>query len=362
MAMVNTKTGRVHEILEKALNGERLTLEDGMALYESDDLLSLGGAAKKVMMRLHPENIVTFVINRNINYTNVCDTYCTFCAFYRKEGHKEGYVLPDEVIFEKIQETIDLGGTEILMQGGTHPDLPFEYYLDLLRKIKARFDITMHSFSAAEIWKMVEVSGLPLKEVIRQLKEAGLDSLPGGGAEILDDRTRLRISRLKGSWKKWMEVHDAAQSLGMNTTATMVIGFGETYEERVLHMLRVREQQDKTGRFTAFIPWTYQPDHTALRGTRATAAEYLKTVAISRLMLDNIKNLQASWVTMGSKIGQLSLEFGCNDMGSTMIEENVVAAAGAHNRMNRDELVRVIQDAGKTAAQRTTQYQILRTF
>jgi cyclic dehypoxanthinyl futalosine synthase len=339
-----------------------LTLEDGIALYESDDLLKIGAAAKKIMMRLHPDNIVTFVINRNINYTNVCDTYCTFCAFYRKVGHKEAYVLKDEIIFDKIQETIDLGGTEILMQGGTHPDLPFEYYLDLLRKIKARFDITMHSFSAAEIWKMVEVSGLSLEEVIRQLKEAGLDSLPGGGAEILDDRTRMRISRLKGSWTKWMEVHDTAHRLGMNTTATMVIGFGESYEERVLHMLRVREQQDKTGRFTAFIPWTYQPDNTALRGTRATAVEYLKTVAISRLVLDNIKNIQASWVTMGSKIGQISLEFGCNDMGSTMIEENVVAAAGAHNRMNRDELVRLIQDAGKIAAQRTTQYQILRTF
>jgi cyclic dehypoxanthinyl futalosine synthase len=362
MSMVNTKSTPVDAILDKALAGERLTLEDGIALYESDDLLKIGAAAKRVMMRLHPDNVVTFVINRNINYTNVCDTYCTFCAFYRKVGHKEAYVLKDEVIFDKIQETIDLGGTEILMQGGTHPDLPFEYYLDLLRKIKSRFDITMHSFSAAEIWKMVEVSGLPLKEVLRQLKEAGLDSLPGGGAEILDDRTRMRISRLKGSWTKWMEVHDTAHRLGMNTTATMVIGFGETYEERVLHMLRVREQQDKTGRFTAFIPWTYQPDNTALRGTRATAAEYLKTVAISRLMLDNIKNIQASWVTMGSKIGQISLEFGCNDMGSTMIEENVVAAAGAHNRMNRDELIRLIQDAGKIAAQRTTQYQILRTF
>jgi cyclic dehypoxanthinyl futalosine synthase len=362
MTMVNTKSTPVDEVLDKALSGERLTLEDGIALYESDDLLKIGAAAKKIMMRLHPDNIVTFVINRNINYTNVCDTYCTFCAFYRKVGHKEAYVLKDEIIFDKIQETIDLGGTEILMQGGTHPDLPFEYYLDLLRKIKARFDITMHSFSAAEIWKMVEVSGLSLEEVIRQLKEAGLDSLPGGGAEILDDRTRMRISRLKGSWTKWMEVHDTAHRLGMNTTATMVIGFGESYEERVLHMLRVREQQDKTGRFTAFIPWTYQPDNTALRGTRATAVEYLKTVAISRLVLDNIKNIQASWVTMGSKIGQISLEFGCNDMGSTMIEENVVAAAGAHNRMNRDELVRLIQDAGKIAAQRTTQYQILRTF
>jgi cyclic dehypoxanthinyl futalosine synthase len=364
MSIGYIKSDKIETILDKALAGERLSLEDGIALYESNDLVKLGAAAKQVMQRLHPDNIVSFVVNRNINYTNVCDTYCRFCAFYRPEGHAEAYVLSDEVIFKKIEETLAIGGegSEILMQGGTHPGLPFSYYTDLLRKIKSRYDITMHSFSAAEVWKMVEVSGLSLEEVIRQLKEAGLDSIPGGGAEILDDRTRMRISKLKESWVKWMEVHDTAHRLGMNTTATMVIGFGETYGERILHMLRVRDQQDKTGGFTAFIPWTYQPDNTALKGTRATAAEYLKTVAISRLMLDNVKNLQASWVTMGPKIGQISLEFGCNDMGSTMIEENVVSAAGATHSMDKEGLIRVIRDAGRIPARRNTYYKIMETF
>lgn len=362
MSFVNTKTTKVDEVLDKTLQGERLSLEEGTILYESNDLIKLGAAAKKIMQKHVPDNLGTFVINRNINYTNICDTYCRFCAFYRTAKDADAYVLSDEVIFDKIQETIDLGGTEILMQGGTNPNLPFSYYTDILKKIKSRFDITMHSFSAAEILKMVEVSGLPLDEVIKQLKEAGLDSLPGGGAEILDDRTRLRISKLKESWTKWMEVHDSAQRHGMNTTATMVIGFGESIEERLLHFIRVREQQDKTGRFTAFISWVYQPDNTALKGDRATAVEYLKNLAISRLMVDNVRNFQSSWVTMGDKIGQLAMEFGCNDMGSTMIEENVVSAAGAHNRSDKEQLIRLIRDAGRIPAQRDTQYNILNIF
>ncbi|MBE3551257.1 MAG: dehypoxanthine futalosine cyclase [Kyrpidia tusciae] len=356
------RTGATEEILNKALSGERLTLEDGVRLYESADIVALGRAAREVSRRLHPEGVVTFVVNRNINYSNVCDTYCTFCAFYRRPGHPEAYVLPDEVIFEKIEETVRLGGTEILMQGGTHPDLPLEWYTELLRKIKARFPVHMHSFSSAEIQNLKKISGLSLEDVVRALRDAGLDSLPGGGAEILDNRTRRRISRLKGTWEDWMEVHLTAHRLGMPSTATMVVGFGESDEERVLHMLRVREAQDRTGGFTAFIAWTYQPDNTALRGTRATAAEYLKTVAIARLVIDNIPNLQASWVTMGPKIGQLSLEFGVNDFGSTMIEENVVRAAGAHYRMTREDIVRLIRDAGRTAAQRNTYYDILRYF
>ncbi|MBL0387948.1 dehypoxanthine futalosine cyclase [Tumebacillus sp. ITR2] len=364
MSFVNTKTTKLDEVLDKALQGERLTLEDGLVLYDSHDLVKLGWVANEIRKKHNPENMATFVINRNINYTNVCDTYCRFCAFYRGEKSPDAYLLSDEVIFDKIQELVDLGGTEVLMQGGTHPGLPFTYYTDLLRKIKQKFPkITMHSFSAAEIWKMVEVSnGLSLEQVMRELQAAGLDSLPGGGAEILDDRTRLRISKLKESWTKWMDVHDVAQRIGMNTTATMVIGFGETYEERIMHFLRVRDQQDKTGKFTAFISWTYQPDNTALKGTRATAVEYLKNTAISRILIDNIKNFQASWVTMGPKIGQLALEYGCNDMGSTMLEENVVSAAGAHNRMNTKQLIDVIQDAGRVAAQRDTQYNILNVF
>jgi cyclic dehypoxanthinyl futalosine synthase len=357
----------VDELIDKALQGEFLTLEEGLELYASHDLIKLGAGAKAMMMKHVPDNIATFVVNRNINYTNVCDTYCRFCAFYRTEKDEDAYVLDNETIFRKIQEAVELNGqergTEILMQGGTHPGLPFSYYTDLLRQIKQRFPgITMHSFSAAEIRKMVEVSGLSLEQVLRELREAGLDSLPGGGAEILDDRTRMRISRLKESWEKWMEVHDAAHRIGMPTTATMVIGFGETVEERLLHFIRVRDQQAKTNGFTAFISWTYQPDNTQLKGERATAVEYLKNLAISRLMIPNIRNFQSSWVTMGQKVGQMALEFGCNDMGSTMIEENVVSAAGAHNRMNKDELIRVIQNAGRTAAQRDTQYNILQVF
>ncbi|KAF4325409.1 hypothetical protein G195_000883 [Phytophthora kernoviae 00238/432] len=286
-------------------------------------------------------------------------------------GSEEGYVLPDEVIFQKIKETEDVNGTEILMQGGTNPNLPFSYYTDLLKAIKERFpNITMHSFSPAEIMKMVEVSdGLTLEEVVRAIHEAGLDSLPGGGAEILDDRTRRKISRLKGSWRDWMDVMQTAHRIGMNTTATMVIGLGETMEERALHLLRVREAQDEciankydSEGFLAFIPWTFQPDNTNLKLERQTPEEYLKTVAISRLVLDNIKNIQSSWVTMGPEVGKKSLEFGCNDFGSTMIEENVVSAAGATYKVNISSITQLIRESGYIPAQRNTRYDILRTF
>jgi len=356
------RMAKIDALLERALNGERLGLEEGIALWESDEIEKLGWAANKLMERRHPEPITTFVIGRNINYTNVCDTYCRFCAFYRAPGSDEGYVLSNEEIFRKIQETIDVGGTEILMQGGTNPNLPFSYYTQLLREIKKRFDIHMHSFSPAEILKMKEVSGLPLEEVIRQLKEAGLDSIPGGGAEILDDRTRRKISRLKGSWRDWMDVMQTAHRLGMHTTATMVIGFGESLEERVLHLLRIREAQDETGGFLAFIVWTFQPENTYLQREKLPPEEYLKAVAISRIMLDNIPNLQSSWVTMGPEIGKLSLSYGCNDFGSTMIEENVVSAAGTTHKVNTNMILRLIREAGKIPAQRNTKYEILRIF
>lgn len=352
----------IDRILDRALKGERLGLEEGILLWESDQVEKLGWVANQLMERRHPEPITTFVIGRNINYSNICDTYCRFCAFYRPPGHGEGYVLSNEEIFKKIQETIDLGGTEILMQGGTHPDLPFSYYTELLREIKKRFDIHIHSFSPAEIMKMKDVSGLSLEEVIRQLKEAGLDSIPGGGAEILDDRTRLKISRLKGSWRDWMNVMQTAHRLGMLTTATMVIGLGETLEERVLHLLRVREAQDETGGFLAFIVWTFQPDNTRLKQERLGGEDYLKAVAISRIMLDNIPNLQSSWVTMGAEIGKLSLSYGCNDFGSTMIEENVVSAAGTAHKVNTNQILQLIREAGKIPAQRNTRYEILRIF
>ncbi|MGG4551960.1 cyclic dehypoxanthinyl futalosine synthase [Paenibacillus humicus] len=361
----------IDDILDKALRGERLDLEDTIALFESDEVEKMGHVANILMERMHPEPVATFVIGRNVNYTNVCDVYCRFCAFYRRPGSEEGYVLPDEVIFQKIQETIDVGGTEILMQGGTNPNLPFSYYTDLLKAIKQRFpDITMHSFSPAEIMKMKEVSdGLSLDEVVRQIHEAGLDSLPGGGAEILDDRTRRKISRLKGSWRDWMDVMQTAHRIGMNTTATMVIGFGESMEERALHLMRVRDAQDEclqngydSEGFLAFIPWTFQPDNTNLKRERQTPREYLKTVAISRIVLDNIKNIQSSWVTMGPEIGKLSLQYGCNDFGSTMIEENVVSSAGATYKVNIESILSIIREAGKIPAQRNTKYEILRVF
>lgn len=357
-------------ILDKALRGERLQLEDTIRLFESNEIEKMGAAANTIMERWHPDPMATFVIGRNINYTNVCDVYCRFCAFYRRPGSDEGYVLPDETIYQKIAETIAVNGTEILMQGGTNPNLPFSYYTDILRGIKQRFpEITMHSFSPAEIMKMKEVSGLSLEEVVREIHAAGLDSLPGGGAEILDDRTRRKISRLKGSWREWMDVMQTAHKIGMNTTATMVIGLGESMEERALHLLRVREAQDEciankydSEGFLAFISWTFQPDNTNLKLDRQSPEEYLKTVAISRLVLDNIKNFQSSWVTMGPEVGKLSLQYGCNDFGSTMIEENVVSSAGATYKVNIESITGLIREAGKIPAQRNTRYDILRVF
>ncbi|OUS68480.1 dehypoxanthine futalosine cyclase [Paenibacillus sp. MY03] len=361
----------IDRILDKALRGERIGQEEGMELLASDQIEKMGRVANELMLRRHPEPITTFVVGRNVNYTNVCDVYCRFCAFYRAPNSKEGYVLDDEVILNKIQETIDVGGTEILMQGGTNPNLPFTYYTDLLRKIKARFpDITMHSFSPAEIQKMKVVSeGLSLDEVVAQLHAAGLDSLPGGGAEILDDRTRRKISRMKGSWTDWMDVMNSAHRHGMNTTATMVYGLGETIEERALHMMRIRDEQDKVKAmgypspgFLAFISWPFQPDNTNLKLEKAKPEEYLRIVAVSRIMLDNIPNFQSSWVTMGPEMGKLSLSYGCNDFGSTMIEENVVSAAGTTHKVNIELILQLIRESGKIPAQRDTKYNILRMF
>lgn len=363
--------GTLDRVLDKALRGERISFEDSLVLLESDQIEKMGHVANQIMLKHHPEPMTTFVVGRNVNYTNVCDVYCRFCAFYRAPGSKEGYVLSDEQILEKIQETIDVGGTEILMQGGTNPNLPFTYYLDLLRKIKKHYpNITMHSFSPAEIHKMKVVSdGLSLDEVVRQLHEAGLDSLPGGGAEILDDRTRRKISRLKGSWTDWMDVMKSAHRHGMNTTATMVYGLGETIEERALHLLRVRDAQDEcitnkypSAGFLAFISWPFQPDNTNLKIEKAKPEEYLRMVAVSRIFLDNIRNFQSSWVTMGPEMGKLSLQYGCNDFGSTMIEENVVSAAGTTHKVNIDLILQLIREAGKIPAQRDTKYNILKVY
>ena len=336
-----------------------MTREEAIDLYRSDDLIGIGMAADAVRRRLHPEGVVSYIIDRNINYTNFCTEYCSFCAFYRPMGHAEGYVLPMEKIYEKIQETIDLGGTGILMQGGLHPDLKIEWYEDLLRSIKARFNIWCHCFSAPEITNIAAVSGISLWDTIARLRDAGLDSIPGGGAEILDDKVRHRISRLKCTTQEWVDVHLTAHKLGLRTTATMMFGVGESIEERMNHFDLVRNIQEETGGFTAFIPWSFQRENTSLGRfvkEEATAVEYLKMLALSRVYLENILNVQSSWVTPGLKTCQLGLRFGGNDVGSIMIEENVVSAAGAHHRATEEELRRLIRDAGFIPKQRDTLY------
>ncbi len=329
-------------------------------MLRSDDLLGIGMEADAVRKRLHPGNVVTYQIDRNINYTNICTEYCSFCAFYRPVGSPEGYIQPLESIFQKIEETIELGGTGVLMQGGLHPDLKIDYYEELLRSIKQRFpQIHLHCFSAPEVLNIAEVSGLPLGATIARLMDAGLDSIPGGGAEILDDEVRRRIARLKCTTEEWLLMHRVAHGLGMQTTATMMFGCGETLEQRMNHLELVRNLQEETGGFTAFIPWTFQRENTSLGRfvkEEATAVEYLQTLAISRIYLDNFENVQASWVTQGLKTCQMGLRFGGNDVGSIMIEENVVSAAGAHHRASEEELRRIIRDAGFVPKQRDTLY------
>ena len=336
-----------------------MTRKEAIDLYNGDDLIALGMAADQVRRKLHPHGIVSYIIDRNINYTNFCTEYCSFCAFYRPMGHAEGYVHPKEVIFDKIKETIDLGGTGILMQGGLHPDLGIEWYEDLLREIKKRFDIWCHCFSAPEIVNIAKVSSLSLRDTLCRLRDAGLDSLPGGGAEILDDDVRKRISRLKSSVNDWIDVHRTCHAIGMRSTATMMFGTGETIEQRLNHFDIVREIQEETGGFTAFIPWSFQRENTSLGRfvkEEATAVEYLKMLALSRLYFENIENIQSSWVTPGLKTCQLGLRFGGNDVGSIMIEENVVSAAGTHHRATEEELRRLIRDAGFIPKQRDSLY------
>jgi cyclic dehypoxanthinyl futalosine synthase len=333
--------------------------EEALELFQSDDLIGLGMEADTVRRKWHPEGIVTYIIDRNINYTNFCTEYCTFCAFYRPMGHAEGYILSQQTIFDKIQETLDLGGTGVLMQGGLHPDLKIEWYEDLFGAIKRRFPIHLHCLSAPEVTNIADVSGLSLRDTIARLRDAGLDSIPGGGAEILDDAVRQRISRLKCSVEEWVDVHRTAHQLGMRTTATMMFGCGETFEQRVNHLELVRNLQEETGGFTAFIPWPFQRENTSLGRfikEEATAVEYLQMLAISRIYLDNIEHIQSSWVTPGLKTCQLGLRFGGNDVGSIMIEENVVSAAGTHHRATEEELRRLIRGAGFIPKQRDTLY------
>jgi cyclic dehypoxanthinyl futalosine synthase len=304
--------------------------------------------------------VISYIIDRNINYTNVCKEFCTFCAFYRVKGDAEAYLLPDHVIYKKIEETLALGGTGILMQGGVHPDLKIDYYEKLLSGIKERFTIHCHCFSPSEILNIAKVSRLTVSRTFERLKAAGLDSMPGGGGEILDDEVRSDISPLKCNSEDWLMVHREAHKLGLRTTGTMMIGVGETIRHRINHLEKLRALQDETGGFTAFIPWTFQPEHTELAKRNlpeVTAAEYLRMLALSRIYLDNFANIQVSWLTVGLKVGQVGLRFGVNDMGSIMIEENVISAAGARNRANDGELRRIISDAGFTPRQRTSLYE-----
>ncbi|ADU96128.1 cyclic dehypoxanthinyl futalosine synthase [Thermovibrio ammonificans] len=355
----------MNRLAEKVLSGERITAEEALELLNAD-LLTLGQLANFVRNRKHPEREVTFVIDRNINYTNVCVCRCRFCAFYRDKGAPDAYVIEREELRRKIVETIQLGGTAILLQGGLHPDLGIEFYEELLRFIKGEFpQIHVHGFSAPEIVHIARVSNLTVEEVIRRLKRAGLGSIPGGGAEILTDRVRQQIAPNKIKTKEWLEVHRTAHKLGLRTTATMMFGSLDTDEDIVEHLSVIRELQDETGGFTAFIPWSYQPDNTELGRQvkeKASGERYLKVLALSRIFLDNFDNVQASWVTQGGKMAQVALKFGANDFGSLMIEENVVAAAGVKFRLPLSEIIRLIKDAGYRPVQRDTLYRKLRYF
>jgi cyclic dehypoxanthinyl futalosine synthase len=352
-------------IEQRILAGGRLSADEALSVYRHAPTYWLGRMADAVRARKHPDGQVTYIIDRNVNYTNVCVARCNFCAFYREVGHNDGYVLGFDEIFRKIEETRALGGVQLLLQGGHNPDLPLQWYEDLFRAVKQRFpDFKLHALSPPEVLHISRMSKLPVPEVIARLIAAGLDSIPGGGAEILVDRVRKLLNCYnKASSDEWLDVMRHAHLAGLRTTATMMYGTVETDEERLEHLLRLRSLQDETGGFTAFITWSFQPDHTELGAAHnikeASGVDYLRTLAIARLVLDNFDNLQASWVTQGGKVGQLSLAFGANDMGSVMIEENVVRAAGASYCMDEVEIVRNVEDAGFVAKRRNMHYEIL---
>jgi cyclic dehypoxanthinyl futalosine synthase len=358
----------VAQILEKALDGERIDDGEALALLESRDLVPIGRAANALRARHTDPGRVTFIVDRNINYTNVCVTDCDFCAFYRPPGDRnEGYLLPKPVIFKKIEETLALGGTGVLMQGGHHPDLGIDYYEDLFRSIKSRYRIHLHALSPPEVQHIARRSKLSVPDALSRLRDAGLDSIPGGGGEILVDRVRRIIAPKKTTSSEWLNVMRHAHRLGMSTTATMMYGHVETRADRIEHMRRIRELQDETRGFRAFISWTFQDDGNRLgasvpRDSMPTSFEYLLTQAVSRIYLDNVDHIQSSWVTQGMKIGQVALEFGADDLGSIMIEENVVSAAGTTYRATTDDFVRTIRGLGKVPVQRDTLYREVRTY
>jgi cyclic dehypoxanthinyl futalosine synthase len=352
---------------------ERITKKRALEYLKSADLLDIGEKADGIRKSLHPEGMVTFVVDRNINYTNVCINQCKFCAFYREAESPEAYILSEDELFRKIEETLSLDGTQILLQGGLHPNLSLDYYTDLLKSIKARFEINVHGFSPPEVCYLAKKHNLTIREAIQILRQAGLDSIPGGGAEILSDRVREVLSPKKIKSGEWLRVMEEAHGLGMRTTATMMFGSIEEPEDIIEHLDVIRSLQDRTGGFTAFIPWSFQPGNTEISKESAvsdqpsavrpaTAIDYLRVLALSRIYLDNVRNIQASWVTQGLKLAQVALRFGANDFGSTMIEENVVRAAGVSYSVSKEDIVNAIKAAGFEAAQRNTYYTIIRKF
>ena len=351
----------IEPIIGKVKDGGRVSADEALALYLHAPTHVLGHLADGIRMRKHPDRTVTYIIDRNVNYTNVCVAKCNFCAFYRDVGSSQGYVLGFDEIFRKIDETIEVGGVQLLLQGGHNPDLPLTWYEDLFRAIKSRYpDFKLHALSPPEVIHLSRLSQIGVPDVIDRLIAAGLDSIPGGGAEILVDRVRRLLHCYgKATADEWLDVMRHAHQRGLRTTATMMYGTVETVEERIEHMMRLRDLQDETGGFTAFITWSFQPEHTELGGTEATGVDYLRTLALARIVLDNVANLQASWVTQGGKVGQLSLAYGANDMGSVMIEENVVRAAGAAYCMDEIEIVRNVEDAGFVPKRRNMHYDVL---
>ena len=355
----------IEQLAKHVLEGGRVTADEALHLYREAPTHLLGRLADTIRARKHPDRVVSYIIDRNVNYTNVCVARCNFCAFYRTVGASDGYVLGFEEIFRKIDETIAVGGNQLLLQGGHNPDLPIQWYEDLFRAIKQRYpEFKLHALSPPEVLHISRLNSVPVPQVIERLVAAGLDSIPGGGAEMLVDRVRKLLNCYgKASADEWLGVMREAHRAGLRTTATMMYGTVETDEERIEHMMRLRDLQDETGGFTAFITWSFQPDHTELGGARsiseATGVDYLRTLALARIVLDNVDNLQASWVTQGGKVGQLSLAFGANDMGSVMIEENVVRAAGASYCMDEVEIVENIEDAGFIPKRRNMHYEIL---
>ena len=340
----------------------RLTEKEGEALLLAQDPIALGREADAVR-RARFGNCTTFIVDRNINYTNICRNECSFCAFYRRADAADAYLLSYEEILDKAHETVEAGGTQLMIQGGLHPELGLDYYEEMLRRLKREFPmLTIHSFTATEILYFAEKAGLSVEETLRRLQAAGLDSLPGGGAEILVDRIRRKIAPKKIMTDDWLRIMKAAHTIGMESTATMVIGFGETMADRIEHMEKIRRLQDETGGFRAFITWTFQPGHTELGGEKASSWDYLTTLALTRLYLDNIAHIQGSWVTQGERIGQLTLGFGADDLGSIMLEENVVKAAGTRYEMSIQKMVRLIEGAGREAAQRDTEYRLLKKY